>query len=91
MKTLSIIFLIICFAAGYVIGSLLVINRERKIYEFERNYERLQNKIEELPVSIDNFNKLMQEIESLWHLPYVEKEKMQILVQNFYRKFRIIE
>jgi len=90
MKTLI---LIIGIFIGTFIGMLsmclIQINRERKLDAFDKKYKELQDEVDDLPITFDNFNYLLSRFEDLRQEPTFElnKEKYHVLKDRFLNRF----
>lgn len=79
------------FLIGAILGwfscSLIQTIRDRKTAAWEQKYKEIQDDVENSPVTIDNFNRLTGLIIELWGMPGYNKEKYQVLRDQFLRKF----
>lgn len=84
MDTITVIF--IGFALGCILSIVRII-RDRKTAAWEQKYKEIQDDVENSPVTIDNFNRLTGLIIELWGMSGYNKEKYQVLRDQFLRKF----
>ncbi len=82
---------IITLLAGIILGwlsySLIQTIRDRKTAVWEQKYREIEKDVDSLPVTIDNFSRLIDSIIELWGMPGYNKEKYQVLRDQFLRKF----
>jgi len=79
------------FLIGAILGwfscSLIQTIRDRKTAVWEQKYREIEKDVDSLPVTIDNFSRLIDSIIELWGMPGYNKEKYQVLRDQFLRKF----
>jgi len=83
----AIITLLIGLILGWLSYSLIQTVRGRKTAAWEQKYKELQDDVDSLPVTIDNFSRLTDRIIELWGMPGFNKEKYQVLRDRFFRRF----
>jgi len=83
----AIITLLIGLILGWLSYSLIQTVHDRKTAAWEQKYKEIQDDVENSPVTIDNFNRLTGLIIELWGMPGYNKEKYQVLRDQFLRKF----
>ena len=82
-----LLLLFIGIILGWMSFVLLQVVRDRKTAAWEQKYKEIQDDVENSPVTIDNFNRLTGLIIELWGMPGYNKEKYQVLRDQFLRKF----
>ena len=85
--TLILFLYFLGFLLGWLSYSLIQTIRDRKTAAWEEKYRKLQDDVENSPVTIDNFSRLTDRIIELWGMPGFNKEKYQVLRDRFFRRF----